>query len=223
MTQRLYRETGKSGDGPTTLVDATKVVQRLADAIGDSWMSLQQESGKNWKWMRQSSTAETIPSMNAHSASDLLVSSFTRWRPFSHRYTVRAYDTTDTTNVWDLAWLEIDDFKRYYVDNGTADAAPSSWSIDDSDRLMVGPAGDVSYGLRFDYVSAPTELLLDEDEPAMPSRHHMILVWRALIDAGKDVASAEKVSRAIDRYNEMRSALIADQAEQIQMYFPPLA
>lgn len=221
LTQRLYRETGKSGDGPTTLVGAGKIVQRLVDALNDSWMALQQEP-YNWRWMRANGSGPTTPGQTAHSPADLGIESFLRWRVPSNQYAVRAATTDSPTMLWPLRWLEPDVFRSRLVDVPVAAGPPAFWSVDASDNLLIGPPGDVVYNAHFDYVSGVTELAADEDTPGMPSRHHMILVWRALVDAGKDIASPEKVSRAMDRLSEMESNLIDDQGETITMGNLPL-
>lgn len=222
MTQRLYRETGKSGNEPTTLVGASRIVQRLADALADSWLSLQQDPGKNWKWMRATGTGNTTPSQTAHSPADLGVTSFTRWRPANHNYAVKAYRLDNPTVLWPLIWLEREAFDYRVVDGAMAEGQPRFWSIDSADNLLIGPGGDEPYGLKFEYVTAPTELALDADTPGMPERHHLTLVWRALVDAGKDAASPDKVSRALDRLRETNANLIDDQAEPVTMHFLPL-
>ena len=221
MTQRLYRESGRSGTAPTTLVGASNVVQRLADAISDSWDSLQLEP-QNWRWMRASADVSTVAGEWLHSAATLLLTDHMNWRLPSLNYTVRACDPAAPTVVWDLTWMEPDWFKREFIDASTEEAAPRYWSIDSANNLLIGPMGDQSYTLKLDYIKAPTTLADDTNEPDMPSRHHMILVWRALADSGKDSASPEKVSRAIDRLRDMRGALLNDQAEQFTLHIEPI-
>ena len=222
LTRRLYRETGKSGDGPTTLVSATKDVLRLADRIGDANMRLEQEP-RNWKWMRAKVVGDAVPLQFAQTGASLGAANFGRWRTPARDYTVRAYDPANTPAVWPLRWMEYDQFVGLMMDVPTTPTMPQVWSISPNEELLLGPAPDIAYKVMADYIFEPGLLTLDDDTPAMPARHHMILVWRALVDSGKDIAAAEKVSRAMDNLAEMENNLISDQAEQIVIGGYPLA
>lgn len=223
MTRRLYRESGKSGSGPTTLVDASNDVLRLADAISDTWLSLQLEP-RNWRWMRDSGTGPAAIGQNTNTGASLGFDRFGRFRPGSRWYTVRAFDPAAPESVWPLRWVaEHDIFVRNFMDSAFMAGPPQLWTISPAGELLVGPQPDKAYQLKADFVRAPTALVEDTDEPDMPGEYHMLLVWRALVYAGKASASAERVSNAMDRMAELWEPLLTHQAEQITFDNQPLA
>lgn len=222
LTQRLHRESGRAGAGPTTLVGASKEVQRLADKIADAWLLLQQEP-RNWKWMRRSSSPTIGAGLVDLSGADLGLTGFGRWRRPTREYAPRCYDPAAPQSVMPLEWREHDRFVRDFRDIELQPGSPQFWTIAPDETLMIAPAGLTDTTIKVDWIIDVTELAEDGDTPDMPARHHMILVWRALVDAGKADASPEDVSRAIDALRTMEDNLISDQADEIGWKFHPLA
>lgn len=222
LVQRLHRESGRAGSGPTTLVDASKEVLRLADKINDAWVQLQQEP-RGWKWMRRSGTLSLAAGLTERTAVDFGIEGFGRWRRPTRHYTIRCLDPTNPQNVWDLQWADHDRFVRAFVDSPIEPGYASAWSIGPNEELLIAPAGVIDLQLKADWISDVTELVADADTPNMPARHHMLLVWRALVDAGKADAAIEDVSRATDALNTMLDNLISDQTDEIAWQPSPLA
>lgn len=214
LAQRLHRESGRSGNGPTTAGGATKDHARLFDWLADAWRDLQSRP-IDWRWMREGLDGPTALAQLAYTGADLGVSDFGRWRMVSDDYTVKAYLAAEPTQVWRLYWLEMDEFKRRFEDQDPAAGRPQFWSIGDDDQLMIGPQSDVVYRLKAEYHREPTELAADGDEPELPARHHMILVWAALIQVGIFDNAPEVLARARDKFAQMEHALIDDTARLV--------
>ena len=85
----------------------------------------------------------------------------------------------------------------------------------DDDELMIGPQSDVVYRIKAEYHREPSELAVNSDEPVLPTRHHMILVWAALIQVGIFDNAPEVLARARDKFALMEHALIDDTARLV--------
>ena len=222
LTQRLHRESGRAGDAPATLVDARKELLRLADKIGDEWRTLQQEP-RDWKWKRRADAVLLAANITERHGADFGLVGFGRWRRPTREYTVRCAEVTNLLNVWPLTWRSYDVFVREFVDSPQDAGHPQFWTIGPSEELLVAPAGLVDHQLKLDWITDVTELAENGDEPDMPGRHHMLLMWRALIASSKGDASIEDVSRAKDQADAMLDSLLADQTDEIGWKASPLA
>lgn len=219
LVQRLHRESGRSGSGPTTITGATKDHARLFDWVADAWRNLQSRP-IDWRWMREGLDGPTTLAQTSYTGADLGASDFGRWRQLSHDYTVKAYLAAAPTQVWRLMWLELDEFKRRFEDQAPAAGQPQFWSISDDDELMIGPQSDVVYQIKAEYHREPSELAADGDEPELPNRHHMILVWAALVQVGIFDNAPDVLSRARDNFAAMEASLIDDSARLISFGGP---
>lgn len=220
MVQRLHREARRSGPAPTTLAGARVEVVRLADWINDAWQRLQAEP-YHWRWMR--STADVAwPQGLVTGPAGAGIPDFGAWRPASRDYWPRGMDPTNPQSMWRIDWLDHDEFVRRNDIQPQA-AWPTKWTIGPGDELMLLPPAVASTTIRIDYQRARTELLVDTDEPNMPARHHMVLVWRAMVEYAKSSVAPEDFSRASDNLSDMMSDLISDQGERIRWAASPLA
>lgn len=220
LVQRLHREARRSGAPPTTLVNARIEVLRLADWINDAWQRIQAEP-YNWRWMRATADVAWPQGMVIGSAG-AGIADFGSWRKASGDYWPRALDPQQPASLWRIDWLDYDEFMRRR-DIEPASGWPTRWTIGPGDELMLLPPAIADVTVRVDYQRARTSLLGDTDEPNMPERHHMILVWRAMVEYAKASVAPEDFSRASDNLSDMMSDLIADQGEQMRWASSPLA
>lgn len=214
LAQRLHRESGRSGNGPTTITGATKDHARLFDWVADAWRELQSRP-IDWRWMRASLDGPAALAQTAYTGTDLGVSDMGRWRVASCDYTVKAYLATAPTQVWRLMWLELDEFKRRFEDQAPSAGQPQYWTLANDDRLMIGPQSDVVYRIKAEYHREPSELAADGDEPTLSARHQLILVWAALIQAAIFDNAPDVLARAKLNFVRMESSLIDDSARPI--------
>lgn len=213
LTQRLYRELGRSGTPPQAYANADAHQLRLFDAINASWLELQTDRTKRWKWMRRSVVVPLVPGTYRYTGASLGLADFGRWRTEDHRYNPRCCPPGQTWPVYDLTWFPLDDFKSLYLDIPPATTTPVSWTADDDQALLIGPTPDKAYNLKIDYIAQATELEADDDVPSLPTEFHMLLVWEALTRRGVFDAAPEVVQLALDHRAAMRSRLLSDQGE----------
>jgi hypothetical protein len=220
LAQRLHRETGRSGVGPASVTGAIKEHQRLFDWIGDAWRELQTRP-IDWRWMRKRKDSPTIANQMKYTATDLGVADFWALRQESYDYKLKAYVTAEPVHTWDVAFMPLDDFRRHYMDQVQPAGRPLAWSEDDDGALLIGPKPDgATYTIRFEYKQEPSELTDDADVPEFAPRHHMMLVWRALIEAGKFDNAPDVLARAAANYGRDEASLMSEYARPITLGGP---
>lgn len=220
MVRRLHREVRRSGPQPNTLVGAPTEVLRLADWIADAWRELQAEP-RSWRWMRRQMAASVEVGASSVNGRDAMAD-FGRWRRADRTYKPRLVAASAPFSPWTLEWRELDAFRRL-LDVPQADGTPGLWTIDNDESMLLLPGAASEMMLRAEYTCVPTELVEDDDTPDMPEKHHMLLVWRAMVESGKSSVAAEDVSRAADHLDEMMATLLLEEGEQIKWASSPLA
>lgn len=229
LAQRLHRESGRSSTAPSAVSGASVEHQRLFDWINDAWQDIQSRAVvTDWQWMRRSlaATASTSLTSLTYTGADLGASDFGRWRRYAQsdgqdlEYTVRVYRPSDATNVMRLAWMDPESFRHRYQDVAQPAGQPMDWSIDEQERLLIGPVSDQVYRIKADYIRANTDLEADGDAPDMPETFHTLLVWKALQDVGEYAAGPEILSRARRHARRLGSLLNISQGRLLTLGDP---
>lgn len=224
IARRVKSESGRSGTGPVSVAAAGDDDRRILNAVRDAWQALQLEAFW-WRWMRKSMAAGALAAGQvANTVAALGLTDHGEWWPESSDYWPTAYDVNDASNEWRLRELSYDRFRaRFMV--GTHDAAqPQFYAIAPNGDLLVGPKPDsANYRVRMDYKAAPTSLLVDADAPDMPSQHHDVLIWLALMPIAAADAAPEHYTRGRDKSDDLLSKLIDSQAEKMRITARPLA
>lgn len=213
LSQRLHREAGRSGDGPTSSVGTSKQHQRLFDWIADANRELESRP-LDLRWMRRRVTVATIATQSSYPPkttppAGLGLVNFGRWRPASDEWSVKCVDPSDASRTWDLEWMDLDDWRDCYVHSTQQPSQPQVWSVDDDDSLLIGPTPSGVFSLRMEYLRAPLELTDDDDEPEFDQQFHMLLCWRALIEVAKFDNAPDILARAQSNYARMEDNLLA--------------
>lgn len=214
LCQRLRKEVGASGDDSTT-VDAAGEWDRLCTWVSQAYLELQQER-PNWNWMRVEVSFDTINQQNEYpyASAPLSLTNFSRWRENSFRIFKDSVGDERLLDQWGYndfrdAWLISTDTITY--------AYPHSIAVSPTDSLILALPPDGVYTVTGEYFKAPTELADDSDEPSLPPRFHMLIVYRAMQDYGFYEAADEVVRRAIARYAEMMERMLLDEIEGVSI------
>lgn len=222
LARRLKAESGRSGIGPATASGAVGEDLQLINAVRDAWVELELEP-RNWAWMRKMKVSPLTASVLAHSPVSLGITDLGTFISPREDYCPTAFLTSDPTQEWDLTHLDYESFRRKFLIGVPDEGAPQFWSVAPSGYLLVGPASNGGYSVRIDYIREPLRLVNDSDEPAMPSRFHELLIWRALLSVGAFDAAPEQYGRARDKADDLFDKLATAQGEQITITARPLA
>lgn len=210
LVQRLHRESLRSTAAPTSVTGGTDRNARLADRIAYAWTELQNET--DWKWMRTTTDVALTVGQQTYTATDLGLTRFRAWRPEDSTYYPALYIDGSPNTLWPLCWEHLDSFRQNWVYLNNGQSTPIAWTSDEQHRLLLGPPPAIAYKLRAEYWLEPSELTADDDEPDMPERFHLVLVWRALIDLSKVDAKPELLAMAEQNYATLHGQLLRDQA-----------
>lgn len=217
LVQRLHREAGRSGDGPTSIVGTSKQHQRLFDWVADANRELESRP-LDLRWMRRRVTIATVATPTALTSyapraaivdGGLGLTTFGRWRPESDEWAVKCVDPADASRTWDLQYMALDDWRERYVHSTQPAGKPDVWSVDDDDSLLIGPAPNAVYSIRTEYLRTALDLAADTDTPEFDSSFHMILCWRALIEVAKFDNAPDILARAQTNYARLEDSLLA--------------
>ncbi len=212
LVQRLHREAARSGSGPTSIEDATKEHRRLFDWVSDALRELESRP-LDLRWMRRRATITTVIGQTSYTPTALGLNTapltFGRWRPESDEWRPKAVDPSDTSRTWNLEWMTLDQWRDCYVHSTQPAGQPSAWSVDDDNSLLIGPAPNVAYTIRTEYLRAPQELAEDTDTPEFDADLHLLLAWRALVEVGKFDNAPDVLARGQTNYARLEDNLLS--------------
>jgi hypothetical protein len=176
LVQRVGLEVGASGS-ITTVVGATGEYARLKNWIAQAWIELQMEH-TDWRFMRAGSTLSTIAGTSEYdvTAAPISLATFANFVP----NTFRIYETTgDEQYLYEMDW---DSFRDEWIfgSNRTSQSRPQFVTVKPDKKLVLAQIPDKVYTVVFDYYKLPTELSLDADTPNIPTRFHMLMVYKAM-------------------------------------------
>lgn len=214
LAQRLWRESGRNGPGPSSLATAVGPALRMFEAVQDMWRDLQIEP-MNWRWMRATASGTMVADQQQYTPTQAGATDWAQWWPEGEAYTAYLTAPGDATTTSDLTFMPFERFREQYMRGSQTASQPRYWSIALNGDLLLGPKPDAAYGLRIDYEKLPTELTADATTPDMPARFHMLLVWRALerrIAIGDSNGERLAIGRAEAR--RMHFELVTDQGEK---------
>jgi hypothetical protein len=109
------------------------------------------------------------------------------------------------------------DFRDYYLigTNRTTYTRPCDITVSPTNSLILGLPPDDVYTVVTEYYKAPTTLSADSDEPAMPARFHMAIVYKAMTYYGLYESASEVLTRGEGLFAQLYDQLLADQIEHV--------
>lgn len=191
----------------------------MVNWIKNAWIELQQEKD-DWKWMRRSFTVQTVASDGEYAYTDCtdtttsaVIARFAMW----HKRWFQCYLTASGVGAeYRLDWMDWDAFKARYRFGTQTNGQPRHVSVDPSMKFCLGPKPDAIYTVTGDFQLGPQIMTVDADEPEMPSRFHMLIVYEALLKYGFFGVAPEAISRAQSESSRLRFALERDQLPTIR-------
>lgn len=225
LAQAAKRESGLSGGAPASFDTATGDNARFFHWVNWAWrdIALMHES---WFFRRGEALGETSAMVMSPTASapGFALTDWATWKPHADDYRPSAWRVADgQTTEHELHYLPYDTFRRRFIVGAHTPGSVQVWSVDPSGNLLLAPTPDSAHQVRASYIRDVVDMSADADEPAMPARFHMLIVWRALREYGGYDAASEVFQRADQNYSTGMSALTQSQLPAPGFVKRPLA
>lgn len=229
LCQRVARESGTiAGTLPTTVTGQSGRLLKIVGWVASAWTSIQTHRGAQWQWMRKSlptATTLTIPGTACYTAASWNVPDLERWhtdrideRPVS--LYLHAAGVSDEGELQEVSWP---DWRRKYGRGAQVPNRPIEYAISPANEMCLGPVPDAAYVVNGEYWKTPQTLAADADVPDLPSRHHELIVCRALMSLAEHDEAGDAYAAASSNFLRMMADLERDQLPVLGLGGGPLA
>lgn len=227
LCQRCAVECGASGT-IATVSGQQGSLARVVNWVGDAWNDIQ-IAHDDWDWMRASnilgsgvsfvpaSGQYTTPLGTGAGTIGVATDSFGKW----DRDTFRCYTTTvGTSNETFLDCISFDNWRNAYMLGAMREVRtrPVAVAVGPDQSINLGPPPNGDYTITGDYWMAPSVMTSDADVPTgLPTRFHMLIVYKAMLKYAGYEAAAEVFQRASMEWTAMYSRLESLRMPRINM------
>jgi hypothetical protein len=222
LINRARQECGITGPDLTTISGLTGESLRFLNWINAAWVDVQ-TAHEDWQFLRTPFQFNTIAGQWQYTATDAGVgSTFANWKRDSFRA------STVGANYGDEQLLNFMDWNTFrnlyqYANMRSTQARPVVVSIVPPSRdLGFGSIPDQAYVIVGEYYRKPTEFVLATEEPDIPPRFHLMIVYRAMMFYAGYEAATEVYQRGELEFKRLMNRLEIDQLPDM-VSGPPLA
>lgn len=223
LVNRARMECAVSGAStPLASVSAlTGESARMAAWINSAYVDVQ-TSKEDWEWMRDTVQFNTVTQQQIYTPTQAGIgATFANWKRDSFRASSVGQNYADEQL---MNFMEYSTFRNLYQYGNmrTTYARPVVVTIAPGKSLGFGSIPDQPYVVTGEYYTRPVEMVVATDEPAFPSRFHMMLVYRAMMSYGGFEAAPEVYARGELEFKRLMNRLEIDQLPTL-VSGPPLA
>lgn len=230
LCQSLRQECYTSySNQPTTVVGQTGAMANVVTWISKSYKDIQLRYS-NWRWMRSNFTVNTVASTDSYAyaactdtKTSAAISRFANWWAHDSADPFKCYLTSGGVagQQW-LSYVPYEDFRARYKFGvqQSMTGQPCYVSVDDDEKIVIGPNPDAIYTISGSYQRGPQILAVDADEPDMPSRFHDLIVYWAMQRYAIKAVAPEVLARANLEGGRILRALEQSQLPQMRLGAP---
>ena len=216
LAQRLRQEVGIAGTGPSAVTNQTGELKRLVDWIATSWDDIQRLRN-DWNWLKGTFSFTTTANDDRYTSAEAgIASRFDHW----DENMVRVYSSS-VNDETELVFLPYEDWRAIYRVGTQSPSRPVHFSYDPATKdLLLGYKPDAVYTISGEYFKNIQTLDDDADEPEMPAKYHMAIVYKAMMKYARYNAAGEIYDDAKIEYNKIRAELEGRELPQTLMAGP---
>jgi hypothetical protein len=218
LCQRLRREAGQAGSGPATVVSQTYELLRTVEWVKSAYEDIQNLHAE-WNFLRADLTFQTVASDNTYPIAQISATEYGEWIPDSFR----SYNTSSgVAGEQFMEWMDWPDFRDKYVigTNRTQEGNPRYIAQKPDTSLIVFPTPDAAYTINGEYFKKAQVMSADSDEPLIPTKFHMIIVWRALMYYAGFTSAPDLYEIGQREYKNLLFKLESSQLPRIRLATP---
>jgi hypothetical protein len=156
--------------------------------------------------MREGFSFSTVVDQRSYTATGIGLTDHANWS-VEH---LRVYKDS-VADEYSLTYMDYDEFREVYMRGTIATGRPTFFTITPKDELLFYPTPNDAYTIYGDYYTNPVTLAADADEPAMPARFHMAIVYGAVLSYGNFESAPEVIQFAAMNYSRMLRNIEQDQ------------
>lgn len=214
LANQLRVECGVSGPALSTAQSQTGESARIVSWVQQAWIDIQTLK-EDWLFLQTSFTFNLVANQFQYDpVTHCGLTNFGNWKRDSFRASSVGQNYADEELLNYMDWATFRDLYRY-GDMRTTYARPVVVSIMPGKDLAFGSSPDQAYVIDGEYFTQPTALALDADTPDIPSRFHMLIVYRAMMYYAGYEAAPEVLSRGDFEYRRLMSRMEIDQIPTI--------
>jgi hypothetical protein len=210
----LARRSGVIGAAPSSVLNQTGKQANCVDWVSDAWRRIQQIHPSDWTFLQGEWEGSLTQGNSTYSAVTLgIATRFGSWkgdRP-SDRGLYRPVTYYDpllgAEREAALSQISFAAWRDRYDRGDQTPGPPLYYAIAPDQTLRFGPAPDMTYTVRGEYLKAPQILAANEDVPDLPEQFHQIIVDRAIMIISEYDEAPAALAGAIRSFNETLSAM----------------
>jgi hypothetical protein len=223
LINRTRVECGVSGPDVSTVTGITGESARIANWVNAAWVDIQ-TAKEDWQWMRAPFQFNTITQQQFYTPTEAgVAATFANWKRDSFRC------STVGSNYGDeqlMNYMEYTTFRNLYqyANMRTTYTRPVVVTIKPgvNKDLGFGSIPDQPYVIVGEYYKKPTDLVVDTDEPDIPARFQLAIVYRAMMFYAGYESAPEVYQRGELEFKRLMNRLDIDQLPTL-VSGPPLA
>lgn len=179
LANRLRSESAISGNAIPSVIGQTGEYKHLIDWINMAYVDIQ-NMHVNWEFLRKDLAFDTIAGVQNYSDTGIGLADLGEWSIDSMRVYLKSAGISNEQYLLPVSW---DEFRESFLFGSTRSQTgmPVNVAAKPDDSLVIYPIPDAIYSINGEYFRAPHELALDTDLPLIPTKFHMVIVWRALM------------------------------------------
>ncbi len=223
LVNRTRVECGVSGPALVTAQGLSGEAARIANWVSGAWTDIQ-TSHEDWQWMREPVQFNTVTQQQEYTPTQAGVgTTFGNWKRDSFRCSSVGQNYADEQLLNFMEWTTFRNLYQY-GNMRTTYARPVVVAITPgaTKKLAFGSIPNQPYVITGEYYKKPTELSADIDEPTLPERFHMAIVYRAMMFYAGYEAAPEVYQRGELEFRRLINRLNIDQLPNV-ISGPPLA
>jgi len=220
LVNRLRRKCGVTSSADvTTLTGLPEEMNRLADWVNEAWMDIQLKR-EDWMWMRKSFSFTTTNGQVSYTPTECGITDFGNWATDSIRNYVTASGTSSEIFMDYQGYEQWRNLYQFSANRGVY-TRPIRVAFKPSDfSLCPGPIAASGYTILGDYYCKPSEMSATTDEPLLPARYHMAIIYRAMMFYGAFEAAQEVFNEGEAEFNRMMHRINRNQLPDVTMGGP---
>lgn len=206
LVQRVYRESGLAGAGPTTVAAQTGRYGDVVHWVLDAYEEIQgMRTDWNWDWAQ--GTFTLVANTDTYDPIvDFLVAAGIR--DFSRALTASyCYPTSVGVNSrLFMRFLEWEQFRGLVVPVAPG-TQPTSFTLRPDGDVQYYPVPSVAVTVVHEYWRNPQTLAADEDVLRIPAKFHMAVVWAAVMKGCGKTQNFARWDTAEEEFNKLLRAM----------------